>query len=86
MMKFIINNTTFPDSVLKDAITTTAIVSFWIEKDGNLTEIKIEKSVNEYLDREAVRVVKSMPKWTPGKQRGKPVKVKMVIPIRFELD
>lgn len=85
-MKFIINNTTFPDSVLKDAITTTAIVSFWIEKDGNLTEIKIEKSVNDYLDREAVRVVKSMTKWTPGKQRGKPVKVKMVIPIRFELD
>lgn len=86
MMKFIINNTTFPDSVLKDANTTTAIVSFWIEKDGNLTEIKIEKSVNDYLDRETVRVVKSMTKWTPGKQREKPVKVKMVIPIRFELD
>ena len=56
-----------------------------VEKDGNLTDVKVVKSLDPSFDKEAVRVVKSMPKWEPGMWNGKPARVKYCIPIRFRL-
>ena len=61
------------------------VVSFIVEKDGSLTDIKVEKSIDPLFDKEAVRVVKTMPKWEPGMWNGKPARVKYCIPIRFRL-
>ena len=56
-----------------------------IEKDGSISDVKISRSVDPSLDREALRVVKAMPKWTPAKLKGKPVRTKCSIPIVFRL-
>jgi protein TonB len=61
------------------------IVSFIVEKDGSLTDIKVEKSIDPLFDKEAVRVVKTMPKWEPGMYNGHPARVKYCIPISFRL-
>ena len=60
-----------------------SIVEFVVETDGSLTHPRIIKSVDEYRDRQALDIVKSMPKWTPGANRGKKVRVKYVIPVSF---
>ena len=60
-----------------------SIVEFVVETDGSLTHPRIIKSVDEYRDRQALDIVKSMPKWTPGTNRGKKVRVKYVIPVSF---
>ena len=57
-----------------------------VEKDGGVTGINVLRGVDERLDKEAVRVIKLMPKWEPGKQRGKPVRVQYNLPIKFTLD
>ena len=56
-----------------------------IEKDGSVSDVKVARSVDPSLDKEAIRVVKAMPKWKPGKQRGKPVRVSYTVPINFQL-
>ena len=56
-----------------------------IERDGSITDVKVVRGVDASLDKEAVRVVQSMPKWKPGKQRGKPVRVAYTLPINFQL-
>jgi protein TonB len=60
-------------------------VTFVVERDGSITDVKVVKSVDPSLDREAVRVVRSMPKWTPGKQKGDAVRVKYTMPVTFRL-
>ena len=83
MFEFIADNLRWPDD---DAcIQGRVVVSFIVEKDGSLTDIKVEKSIDPLFDKEAVRVVKSMPKWKPGMYRGKPARVKYYIPISFRL-
>jgi TonB family protein len=83
MFEFIADNLRWPDD---DAcIQGRVVVSFIVEKDGSLTDVKVIKSVNPAFDKEAVRVVKSMPKWEPGMYRGKPARVKYCIPISFRL-
>ena len=61
------------------------IVTFVVEKDGSITDVRVVKSVDPSLDKEAQRVVKSMPKWIPGKQNGAPVRVKYTVPVTFRL-
>ena len=61
------------------------VVSFVVEKDGEITNAKVVKSVHPALDAEALRVVNSMPKWTPGMQKGEPVRVKYTVPVTFRL-
>ena len=56
-----------------------------IDKEGNVNDIKVLRGVDPLLDNEAIRVIKSMPKWTPGKQKGKAVNVKYTIPVSFKL-
>ena len=62
------------------------VVGFVVERDGSITDVNILRGVDPSLDREAMRVVKSMPKWTPGKQNGSAVRVKYQVPVSFRLE
>ena len=84
--KYITQNVIYPQEAVKDGITGKVIVSFVVDKNGKVTKAKVEKSVDQYLDAEAIRVVMSSPKWTAGKQRGETVKVQFTFPINFVLD
>ena len=84
MFEFIADNLSWPDDD-ESCIQGRVIVSFIVEKDGSLTDIKVEKSIDPLFDKEAVRVVKSMPKWEPGMYNGHPARVKYYIPISFRL-
>lgn len=84
MRAFIQNNLRYPEDAIKDGIQGRVILSFIVEKDGSLTDIKVVRSVSPSLDKEAIRIVKSMPKWIPGKQNGRSVRVKYIIPINFK--
>ena len=84
MFEFIADNLRWPgddDSCIQGRV----VVSFIVEKDGSLTDVKVIKSLDPAFDKEAIRVVKSMPKWEPGMWRGKPARVNYSIPIRFRL-
>ncbi|MCL2131938.1 MAG: energy transducer TonB [Lentimicrobiaceae bacterium] len=82
MMLFIRDNVIFPRIEGKNA-EDVVIVSVIVEEDGSLTNIKIEKSVCPAFDEEAIRVVKLMPKWKPGIQRGKAAQAQQMIPVKF---
>lgn len=70
----------------KDAGVQGAVyVTFVVEPDGNITNVKVLRGIGAGCDDEAIRVVKAMPKWKPGKQRGKSVRVQFNLPIRFTL-
>lgn len=84
--KWIVQNLRYPGSAIKDNIAGRVYVQFVVSSDGQVDRVKIARGVNPDLDQEAVRVVKSSPKWTPGKQRGKAVNVAFTIPIIFSLD
>ena len=85
MMKFIAENVKYPEEAYSKGIEGRVLVQFIIEKDGSVTNVKVIKKVNDALDAEAVRVVKAMPKWKPGKQNGREVRVKYTIPVSFRL-
>jgi TonB family protein len=85
MTEFLRTNMHYPEEAHKADIQGRVIVTFVIEKDGSVTEAKVVRSVHPLLDEEAVRVVSAMPNWQPGKQDGKPVRVKYTIPIMFSL-
>ncbi len=85
MMKFISENVTYPQEARDKNISGRVFVSFVVEKDGSVNEVKVLRSVDKLLDNEAVRVVKAMPKWNPGKQKGKAVRVNYNLPIFFKL-
>ena len=70
---------------MKNGIQGRVVVSFVINKDGSTSDYQIAKSVDPYLDKEALRVLSLMPKWKPGKQRGVPVRVKYIVPVSFKL-
>ena len=76
----------YPKEARENGIDGKVIVSFVINKEGKVTDVKIIRSVDPLLDNEVLRVVKSSPKWTPGKQKGEPVKVQFVLPVTFSLD
>lgn len=85
LMKFISENVKYPKEAEEKGLQGRVVVRYIIEKDGSISEVEIAKSVNEYLDAEAIRVVNAMPKWIPGKQKGEPVRVKFTLPITFRL-
>ena len=84
--KYITENVRYPQEAVKNNITGKVIVSFVVDKSGEVINAKIEKSIDPYLDAEAIRVVESSPKWIAGKQRGEAVKVQFTFPINFVLD
>ena len=75
----------YPDKAAKNGIQGKVIVKFVVKKNGSVSQPSIVKSVDPYLDREALRCVKSMPKWKPGKEDGKPAEVWYSLPITFKL-
>ena len=85
LMEFISKNLRYPAFAAENGIQGRVTLSFVVEKDGSVTDIQEMRSPSEDLTKEAKRVVQSMPKWKPGKQRGKPVRVKYVLPVTFRL-
>jgi len=85
LMNFIVSNLKYPQSAAKKGIQGRVVLSFIVEKDGSISTIKVMRSPDERLSLEAIRVVRKMPKWTPAKQEGKPVRVKYVLPVTFRL-
>jgi protein TonB len=86
LMKYIQKNVKYPAIAKEYNITGKVYVSFIVDKSGSVTNVKVVRGVDKNLDAEAVRVVKSLPKYKPGKQRGKAVRVMFTIPINFTLN
>lgn len=86
MIKFLSENISYPKDAQEKKISGRVIISFVVEKNGSVSEVQTERSLYPSLDEEAVRVVKSMPNWTPGKQGGQVVRVKYTLPVTFSLD
>lgn len=85
MLKFLQENVKYPENAMKNNVQGRVIVQFVIEKDGTPTEFKVLRSVDPDLDAEALRVMKAMPKWKPGMQKGQVVRVKFTVPVSFKL-
>jgi TonB family protein len=85
LMQFLRQEVKYPKEAEEKGLQGRVVVRYIIEKDGSISEVEIVKSVNEYLDAEAIRVVNAMPKWKPGKQKGEPVRVKFTLPVTFRL-
>lgn len=85
LFDFIRTTVHYPDSAREHNKTGTVFVDFIVSKTGKCTDAKIRKSVDPYLDAEALRVVKLLPDWKPGKQGGKNVNVQFTVPISFNL-
>lgn len=85
LMSYLSENVKYPADAQKQGVQGRVVVSFVVEKDGSLSNVQIVHSVNPSLDAEALRVVKAMPNWIPGKQDGKAVRVKYNVPISFRL-
>ena len=82
---FLSNNLKYPAVAMEQGIQGRVVTQFVVDKDGSITDVKVVRSLDPMLDKEAVRLVKSMPKWTPGKLNGSPVRVKYILPISFRL-
>lgn len=85
MTKWLGENLKYPEAAVKNKEEGRVVLQFTIRQDGSITDVKVMRSVSKALDAEAVRVVSCMPKWTPGKQGGKPVNVKYMLPVTFRL-
>jgi len=84
-MAFLTKNTDYPQMAKESGIQGTVYIGFVVEKDGRVTDVKIMRGIGGGCDEEAIRVVNKMPRWNPGKQRGKAVRVSYTIPIKFTL-
>lgn len=85
LMKYLQKNIKYPTISQENGVQGRVIVQFVVNRDGSIVDPVVLKSVDPYLDKEALRVVKAMPKWKPGEQRGKPVRVKFTLPVQFRL-
>lgn len=85
LMNFIAQSIKYPTVALERGIEGSVICSFIIDKDGSITDVEIVRGIDVSLDKEAARVIGLMPKWSPGMQRDKAVRVKYTMPIRFRL-
>lgn len=85
LFEFLARNVRYPAEAEKAGVVGRVIVSFVVEKDGSISNAKTVKSIHPALDAEALRVINSMPKWTPGKKNGETTRVKYIVPINFHL-
>ncbi len=85
LLQYLSSNIKYPVVAEENGVQGRVIVTFVVEKDGSITDVRVVKSVDPSLDKEAQRVVKSMPKWIPGKQNGSAVRVKYTVPVTFRL-
>ena len=84
-IKYLQKNITYPEMAKESNIQGTVYVTFVVEKDGRITSVKVLRGIGGGCDEEAVRVIKKMPSWKPGKQRGRAVRVQFNMPVRFVL-
>ena len=84
-LKFLAKNIKYPTIAQENGVQGRVIVQFVVNQDGSIVDPVVVRSVDPYLDKEALRVIKMMPKWKPGKQRGKAVRVKYTVPVTFKL-
>ena len=85
LMSWLSKNIKYPSMAAEIGVQGRVIVQFVVEKDGSITDVQIAKSVDPSLDKEAARVIKSMPHWIAGRQNGSPVRVRFTIPVTFKL-
>ena len=85
LMQYLSRNIKYPPVAEEMSIQGRVICTFVVERDGSVTDVRIAKGVDPYLDKEAIRVVSSMPKWIPGRQNGQSVRVKYTLPVTFRL-
>ncbi|MBQ8701161.1 MAG: energy transducer TonB [Prevotella sp.] len=85
LMQWLGQNMQYPVVAAENGIQGRVIVQFVVEKDGSITDVRVARGVDPYLDKEAARVVKMMPRWIPGKQNGSAVRVKYTVPVVFKL-
>ena len=85
LMGYLRDNIKYPTVAAENGVQGRVVVGFVVERDGSITDVNILRGVDPLLDREAMRVVKSMPRWNPGKQNGSAVRVKYQVPVSFRL-
>lgn len=85
LFKYLGKNINYPVIAQENGIQGRVICQFVVNKDGSIVDVVVVRSVDQSLDKEAIRVIKSMPNWSPGKQRGKSVRVKYTLPVNFKL-
>jgi protein TonB len=85
MQKFVQKNVRYPAAAQRAGVEGLVVVSFTVGKTGEITDIQVVKGLGAGTDEEAVRVIKAMPKWTPGKQNGRTVPVRYTYPFRFTI-
>ena len=86
MFEFISENLVYPQEAIEAGIEGRVFVRFWINEDGSLSDFEVPRGIGYGCDDEAVRVIQSMPKWQPGKQMGKVVRVQYIVPVNFKLE
>lgn len=86
LQEYLSKNLVYPAVAQENGVSGRVYIAFVVEKDGSVTDVRVARSVDPSLDREAMRVVKSMPRWIPGKQNGSAVRVKYSIPVLFRLN
>ena len=86
LMTYLNQNTRYPAVAQENGVQGRVVVSFVVGKDGHISDVTVLRSVDPSLDKEAIRVVRNMPRWTPGKQGGEPVKVRYNVPVSFRLN
>jgi len=86
LRKYIAQNVVYPEIAKENGLSGKVFVQFVINQKGEVENVKIARGVDPTLDKEAIRVVQNLPKWKPGSQRGKPVKVSYTVPINFQLN
>ena len=85
LMEWLSNNVKYPVAAQENGVQGRVVVSFVVERDGSITDVKVVRGVDPSLDKEASRVVRAMPRWIPGKQNGSAVRVKYNVPVAFRL-
>ena len=85
LLKYLAKSINYPESAIDNGIQGKVMVRFVVERDGSVSAVETYKSVDPALDKEAVRVVKTLPKWKPGRQQGKAVRTRYIVPVVFRL-
>lgn len=86
LLAYISKNTHYPQDAIEAGVSGKVFIGFVIDKKGKVTDVKLLRGVSSALDDEAIRVIKGMPDWTPGRQNGKPVRVAYQVPVNFTLN
>lgn len=86
MYQYLVSNVQYPEAAKEKKVTGKVYVSFVVERDGRITEVKLLRCPDETLGEEAMRVVKAMPRWKAGRVKGKKVRAQYVLPINFTLN